>query len=245
MRNDTISISIAICELDADNASCRTLKTDLKKILVDDISGLENVVEYDDIVPLDAVHELYENWEAFVKRNRISDDADTIYLDKIRDFEDLQLLRPISERVSTGWVSTSDLSDELLRKAIANSKEENRLTGWDMLTFDEMNEMCASCSLSWDKGRGCIGSFGPDNSVLPEIAGRRGCNIVAAIPEEATVRRIFTPDEAAKLLEEVKVLTNALPEEGKVYVRRYTGVLERLKAVAEISMREGCGFYFF
>lgn len=240
-----MSISIAICELDAENASCRTLKTDLRKILVDDITGFEDLAEYDDIVSIEDARKLYDDWDAFVKRNRISDEADAIYLDKIRDFEDLQILRPVSERVSTGWVSTADLSEELLRKAIANSKEENRLTGWDMLTFEEMNETCASCSLSWDKGRGCIGSFGPDNSALPEIAERKGCNIVAAVPDGATVRRIFTPDEAAKLIEEVETLTDALPDEGKVYVRRYAGVLERLKAVAEISVREGCGFYFF
>jgi hypothetical protein len=151
----------------------------------------------------------------------------------------------MSRKISTGWVSTADMDDGMTMKAIANSKEENRLTGWDMLTFDEMNETCSSCPLSWDKGRGCIGSFGPDNSALPETAAKYGCSVTASVPDSAAVRRIYRPEDASKLIEEVSILENALPNEGKVYVRRYAGVLGRLKAVAEISVREGCGFYFF
>ena len=51
--------------------------------------------------------------------------------------------------------------------------------------------------------------------------------------------------EYLALKKEVEILTAALPEEGKVYVRRYGGVLERLDAVADICVKEGCGFIFF
>lgn len=240
-----MSINIAICELDAANASCRTMKTDLRKILVDDVSGFEDVVERDRIVELDDAKDLFEDWDSFLKRNRLSEDTDAIYLDKIKDGGDRDILGGRAKDVSTGWVSSADLDGDLLAKAIAGSKEENRLSAWDMLTFEEMTETCGACPLSWDKGRGCIGAFGPDNSALPEIAGRRGCTIVPTVPESASVRRIFTPEEAGKLLRDVEILTEALPEEGKVYVKRYSGVLERLRAVAEISLKEGCCFYFF
>ena len=55
----------------------------------------------------------------------------------------------------------------------------------------------------------------------------------------------FSPEDAKNLKKEVEILTAALPEEGKVYVRRYGGVLERLDAVADICVKEGCGFVFF
>ena len=113
------------------------------------------------------------------------------------------------------------------------------------LEFDEMNGMCAKCPLSWDKGRGCMGAFGPNNSLLPEIAKKRGCVIVASAIESAAVQKRFSPEDAKTLKKEVETLTAALPEEGKVYVRRYGGVLERLDAVADICVKEGCGFIFF
>jgi hypothetical protein len=114
-----------------------------------------------------------------------------------------------------------------------------------MLSFDEMNDMCKRCELSWDKGRGCIGSFGPDNSMLPGIAEKRGCKIVASVPEGAKSGRRYTPEDAKILLKEIETLTIALPEEGKKMVRNYSGPLERMNAVANISVKEGCGFYFF
>ena len=45
--------------------------------------------------------------------------------------------------------------------------------------------------------------------------------------------------------EEVAKITAVLPDEGKVFVRRYGGVLERLDAVADVCIKEGCGFIFF
>lgn len=241
-----MGISIAICEKDAPNASCAELKKNIVKTLVSDVSLFNDAAEYDEVVSLDDAKSLFEDYEAFIKRNRINEETDAIYLDKIKKADDLELLKPKSTKNYTGWVVFNKLeSDELKNKALELSKPENRLTGWDMLDFDGMNEMCAACPLSWDKGRGCIGTFGPDNSQLPEIAERRGCKIIASVPEGAKDGKIYTPEEAKIMAEEVRLLQEVLPEEGKMAVRRYSGPLERLGAVADISSKEGCGFYFF
>ncbi len=240
-----MGINIGICETDAQNASCRELKASVVRVLVDDIKGFENVVEYDDVVSLDDAKSIVKDWEAFMKRNRVNADTDAIYMDKIKADSDLLLLKDKVKKVCTGWVEMSKLSEEQKEKALKASKKENQLTGWDLVDFDEMNEICAKCSLSWDKGRGCIGAFGPDNSLLPGIAEKYKCDIVASAPELAAAKKKLTPEDGVKLLKEIDILTAALPEEGKMMVRRYSGPLERMEAVAKISVKEKCGFYFF
>lgn len=240
-----MGISIGICETDAKSALCRDLRMNIVKVRVDNISGLEDLAGYDEIVSLDDARSLVGDWEAFMKRNRINAETDAIYMDKLKNDDDIALLKKKAEKVSTGWVDMSKVSASDREKVIALSKKENRMTGWDMLSFDDMNEMCLKCPLSWDKGRGCIGAFGPNDSLLPGIAEKRGCTIVASVPEGARSGRIYTPNDAAELLKEIDVLTVALPEEGKMMVRRYSGPLERMEAVARISVSEGCGFYFF
>jgi len=240
-----MGISIGIHETDAKSALCRDLRMNTIRVRVDNISGMEDLVEYDDIVTLDDARPLVGDWEAFLKRNRINAETDAVYMDKVKNDDDIKLLRPKAVRTSTGWVDMEKVKGSDKEKVISVSKKENRLTGWDMLSFDEMNEMCLKCKLSWDKGRGCIGSFGPNDSLLPSIAEKRGCKIVASVPEGASSGRIYTPDDAKILLKEIEILTQALPEEGKMMVRRYGGPLERMNAVANISVSEGCGFYFF
>jgi len=240
-----MGISIGICETDAKSALCRELRMNIIKVRVDDVSGMEDLAGYDDIVSLDDARPLVGDWETFLKRNRISAETDAVYMDKLKNEQDITLLRPKAVRTSTGWIDMEKVSGPRKEKVLAASRKENRLTGWDMLSFDEMNEMCQKCKLSWDKGRGCIGSFGPNDSLLPGIAEKKGCRITASVPDGAKTGRKYTPDEAKVLLKEIETLEKALPEEGKMMVRRYGGPLERMKAVAEISVGEGCGFYFF
>ena len=240
-----MGISVAICELEAKSALCKEYKTKIVKALVDDVSGLEDIVEIDEYVTLEDAKKLFPDWEAFIKRNRINEEADAIYMVKVKNDDDKAKLLPKVQKKYTGWVVLEGLSDAKREEVLKRSKRENRITGWDLLEFDEMNEMCAKCPLSWDKGRGCMGAFGPDNSLLPEIAKKRGCAIVASAVESAASQKRFSPDDAKNLKKEVEILTAALPEEGKVYVRRYGGVLERLDAVADICVKEGCGFIFF
>ena len=240
-----MGISVAICELEAKSALCKDYKNKLVKALVDDVSGLEDIVEIDEYVSLEDARKLFPDWEAFIKRNRINEEADAIYMVKVKNDDDRAKLLPKVQKKYTGWVMLEGLGDAKKEEVLKRSKRENRITGWDLLEFDEMNEMCAKCPLSWDKGRGCMGAFGPDNTLLPEIAKKRGCAIVASAVESAATQRRFSPEDAKELKKEVGILTAALPEEGKVYVRRYGGVLERLDAVADICVKEGCGFIFF
>ena len=240
-----MGINIGICETEAPSAPCRELRANIVKVHLDDPTGYEQYMERDVKVDLETARQAVGDWEAFIKRNRINPDTDAIYIDKVKKEEDRAVLEPLSESVCTGWIATEGLPRDLKDEVISKASPEDRLTGWDMLSFDEMNEMCANCPLSWDKGRGCIGAFGPDNSLLPEIAGRHGCGIVASVPDAVKEGRRFTPEDAKELLREVEVLRAALPEEGKMMVRRYSGPVDRMEAVAKISVSEGCGFFFF
>lgn len=240
-----MGINIGICETEAPSAPCRELRANIVKVHLYDPTGYEQYMERDVKVDLETARQAVGDWEAFIKRNRINPDTDAIYIDKVKKEEDRAVLEPLSESVCTGWIATEGLPEDVKDEVISKASPEDRLTGWDMLSFDEMNEMCANCPLSWDKGRGCIGAFGPDNSLLPEIAGRHGCGIVASVPDAVKEGRRFTPEDAKELLREVEVLRAALPEEGKMMVRRYSGPVDRMEAVAKISVSEGCGFFFF
>ncbi len=240
-----MGINIGICETEAPSAPCRELRANIVKVHLDDPTGYEQYMERDVKVDLETARQAVGDWDAFIKRNRINPDTDAIYIDKVKKEEDRAILEPLSESVCTGWITTEGLPGDVKDEVISKASPEDRLTGWDMLSFDEMNEMCANCPLSWDKGRGCIGAFGPDNSLLPEIAGRHGCGIVASVPDAVKEGRRFTSEDAKELLREVEVLRAALPEEGKMMVRRYSGPVDRMEAVAKISVSEGCGFFFF
>ena len=240
-----MGINIGICETEAPSAPCRELRANIVKVHLDDPTGYEQYMERDVKVDLETARQAVGDWDAFIKRNRINPDTDAIYIDKVKKEEDRAVLEPLSESVCTGWITTEGLPGDVKDEVISKASPEDRLTGWDMLSFDEMNEMCANCPLSWDKGRGCIGAFGPDNSLLPEIAGRHGCGIVASVPDAVKEGRRFTSEDAKELLREVEVLRAALPEEGKMMVRRYSGPVDRMEAVAKISESEGCGFFFF
>ena len=240
-----MGINIGICETEAPSAPCRELRGNIVKVHLEDPSGFEEHMEYDVKVDLDTAKEAVGDWDAFIKRNRINPETDAVYIDKVKKDDDRALLEPLAQRVCTGWIVVEGLPEDVRGQVLERAGSEDRLTGWDMLSFDEMNEMCANCPLSWDKGRGCIGAFGPDNSLLPEIAGRHGCPIVASVPDAVKEGRRFTSEDAEELLREVAVLREALPEEGKMMVRRYSGPVDRMEAVARISVSEGCGFFFF
>ncbi len=240
-----MGVNMAICELEAQNALCREMKTDTVRVLVEPVDGFEEISQYDMFVPLDKAEEAVGDWEAFLKRNRIKAEVDAVYLDKVKNKADLEALEPIAEKRRTGWIELSQVSAADRERAMEASRPENRVTGWHMISFEEMNETCARCSLSWDKGRGCIGNFGPSNSLLPEMAARHGCGIVGSVFELAEKGEKVDASRAKELKEEVATLRQVLPAEGKMMVRRYSGVLDRLKAMADVCEREGCRFYFF
>ena len=240
-----MGINIGICETEAPSAPCRELRANIVKVHLDDPEGFEEYMEHDIKVDLDTAKQAVGDWEAFIKRNRINPDTDAVYIDKVKKDDDRELLEPLAQNVCTGWVIIEGLPENMMESVLTKAGPDDRLTGWYMLSFDEMNDMCANCPLSWDKGRGCIGAFGPDNSLLPEIAGRHGCPIVASVPDAVREGKRFTPEDAEELLREVGILREALPAEGKMMVRRYSGPVDRMEAVAKISVSEGCGFFFF
>lgn len=240
-----MGINIGICEMEAKNAACRELRSTIIRVHVDSEKGFEDIAQYEELVELPVAKKAVGDWDAFIKRNRINEETDAVYMSKVKKDEDIALLQPLAKKVCTGWIPMEGLSEERKKEIMAIASKDDIITGWDQLEFDEMNEMCANCPLSWDKGRGCIGAFGPDTSKLPEIAAKYDCPITASAPESAKSQKKFTPADAEALLKEVEILKDVLPKEGKVYVNRYKGPVERMEAVAKISVAESCGWYFF
>ncbi|MDR2866311.1 MAG: hypothetical protein LBV13_02775 [Methanomassiliicoccaceae archaeon] len=240
-----MSISIAICETECGSALCRRSKENVLKVLVRDPLRYGDAAEYELFLPVGDAMDAFDDREGFVKRNRIRGDIRTVYLDRLKDPEDRAVLERITERTYTGWIDLSKVADEIRRGLVSGSLPEDQQTEWDSVSFDEMALICASCELSWDKGRGCIGSFGPDNSLLPDIASRYGCAVTASVPAGVSEGRRYTKEDALLISSEIPILRDALGKEGKLAVKRYMGTVDRLEAVALISLREGCGFRFF
>lgn len=237
-----MGINIGIDIAGSLKAPCRELRS--KIIRIHTGPEYQHLMDVDHVVPLDRAREAVGDWGEFLKRNRLNAEIDAVYLDKVKKREDVEALTPLADVVPTGWITVDKLSDSD-REAVLSSPRNDVVTGWDMLSFDEMEGMCSSCPLSWDKGRGCIGAFGPDNSLLPGIADRHGCPIVASVPESVENNRMFTVEDAKALLKECEILEKALPEEGKMMVRRYSGPVERMTAAARASIEGECGFFFF
>ncbi len=246
VEGSIMGISMAICELDTEVSLCKKGKTNILKARLEDIQGWEASAEYDLIVDSsDAKKVMGSDWEAFLKRNRLDGEQEKYYLDKIKKDEDIKKLQPVAKKTYTGWVVLEKLPAEKREEALKKAGPDNLLTGWDCISFDEMNATCGKCGMSWDKGRGCIGTFGPDNTQLPEIARKYDCKIVGSVPESAKERKRMGPEEAKILAKECVVLKEKLPLEGKNMVRRYSGVVERLEVLAELCDKNQVRFYFF
>jgi len=239
-----MSISMAICETECENASCGRYKRNVLKVLVKDITKYQDAAEYHLLLLKEDAMELFPDWDEFLKRNKMSADTETVYLDHLRSDEDISVFEKKAAKRYTGWIEMSKLEGGAEEDVVAGSLPEDRLTEWDMLSFDDMDRICKECELSWDKGRGCIGAFGPDNSALPGIAQRYGCKVTASVPDAVRSKRIYTKNDATELLKEIGILRTALPKEGKLAVSRYSGALDRLEALAHASLKGGCGFRF-
>jgi hypothetical protein len=240
-----MGINIAIRETECRNALCREKKLKIVRVLTDNPEKYGEAAEIQHTVSKESAEKVVDDWGSFLKRNRLGKDTETVHTELLTDENDIAKLKPLAESSYTGWVELGLLDSDDAEKALAESRPENRTTEWELVTFDEMAEICAECALSWDKGRGCIGTFGPDKSQLPGIADKYGCPIVASVPEMAASKKELTPEDAESLLKEIAILREALPKEGKQKVNWYSGTLDRMECVAEISKSEGCGFFFF
>lgn len=237
-------VDIAVNEMDAERAPCRPLKQTLVKVMVDK-NKFTDIQEYDLAITLEDAQELFPDFEAFKKRNRFNDKNIIFLQDRIKNDEDMEIIRPRLRKIPNGWVDLRNLDAGTKEKVLAECSKDNRLNGWDILSFDEMGEACASCPLAWNKGKDCIGTFGPEKSALPQIAEKYGCPIVASALESARSGKKFTAEDAKELLRECQVLAPALITEGKMPAHRYGGPVERMEMLAKACIAENCGFYFF
>ncbi len=240
-----MGISMAICELDSANSMCKTGKETIMKARLPSVQGLEAFADYDEVVAAEGAKKvLGADWEGFLKRNRLDGEKESFLLDKVKKEEDVAKLRPVARKDYTGWVVLSKMSKPQAGEMIAKAGPDNLLTQWDTIPLDETNVICGKCGMSWDKGRGCIGSFGPENSQLPEIAKKYGCSIVARVPALAQSREKLSAQDAAELVKECRVLKEKLEVEGKGPARRYGGVVERMEVMANLCAQNGMRFYF-
>ncbi len=240
-----LGISMALCELDSDESLCKEDKTSLVRVHLESVSGYEDFAEYDLVVDRATAQEVMgDQWESFVSRNNIKEDWDPLYLEKLKKEKDEEKLRPHARRYYTGWIELDTLPADVKSKLLGGGEYGDVVTEWDMLSFDEMNERCQACDLSWDKGRGCIGTFGPTKSRLPGIAEKYDCSIVASVFDLAESREKLSPEDAEQLIEEARLLREKLPEEGGRMVQWYSGVVDRLEAMSEAAAEYGTRFYF-
>ena len=237
-----MGINIRAFYEEAERASCNGLRRKVLRAHVKDVTGLESILEKDLVVPMEEARKALDDWESFSERNSLDLDSEYVYIGSLKKAYK-PVLEPLAKEVCTGWTDMEKLSEEDRKKVLDVADET--LTGWDMLSFDDMNSVCARCPLSWDKGRGCIGAFGPDNSLLPSIAAKHGCPIVASVPDRVESGEALSLEETADLVKECAVLREKLPEEGKMMVRRYSGPVDRMEAAAKACVSEKCRMCFF
>ncbi|AGI47461.1 hypothetical protein TALC_00458 [Thermoplasmatales archaeon BRNA1] len=235
---------IAICETEAENAPCRAKKLHIIRIKMPD-GKFEELQGHDMVVSLGDAKKAFPDFEAFLSRNRINPESTCIYLDKVKKDEDVAILGPLAKSVATGWVDLDKIDPSQRDEVLAAGDHYNEVTEWQETDFEEATAMCENCPLAWNKGKNCLETFGPSNSKLPEIAQRCGCAIVASVPQSAESGRKFASADAEALLKEVEILRPALVADGKMAVHRYSGVLDRLEAMAKTCVDNNCGFYFF
>ena len=95
-----MGVSIAICELDTDASACKNAKTSILKVNLKDVTGFESCAEFDLLVPVAAAKTVFgAEFDAFAKRNRVDNEAESIYLDKVKNDSDKQKLAPLAKNV--------------------------------------------------------------------------------------------------------------------------------------------------
>jgi len=235
--------NIALCETECAAAPCREMKLHITRILTGE--KFTDIQVCDEVVSLEDARKAVDDWEAFATRNRLSPDTTTIYMSKVKKESDITALTPFVKKVPTGWVLLDGLDEGKKTEVLAAGDMDNSITAWQEADLDTCTNMCASCPLAWNKGRNCMETYGPSNTKLPGIAEKAGCPIIAGVPAAAEVMKKFTPADAAALLKEVEIMRPALVADGKMAVHRYSGVLDRLEAMAKACVENDCGFYFF
>ncbi len=242
-----MGLNMAITEIESSKSLCRDRKLTMAKVYVKAPSEWADIVEVDRIADLAAARKKLgaDKVDEVLKRSRAKVEGDELYMEKVKDEGDRKLLDPFVREAKTNWIVMSKVPAPMRDKVLAAAVQENSVTEWDMLEFDEMYETCAKCGLSWDNKKGCVGNFGPSTSPVPDLAKKLKLNILADVESLASKKKVLTPKDAVELLAEVKKLREKVPEEGKMMARRIEGTLNRLEAMASCSKDFGVGFYFF
>jgi len=242
-----LGLNMAITELESAKSLCRDRKMTMARVYVANPDKWADLVEVDRVADLKRAKAKLgeERVEEILKRSRSKVEGDALYIEKIKDPADQKTLEPFVTEVKTNWIIMSNVSkaqrDEVLKAAM----RENSITEWDLLEFDEMYETCGRCGLSWDNKKGCVGNFGPSTSPVPALAKKFKLDLLSKVEELASNKTVLSSKDAQTLLEEVAVLRERTPEEGKMMVRRIDGTLKRLDAMANCSKEYAVGFYFF
>ncbi|MDH3365071.1 MAG: hypothetical protein OEM29_03585 [Thermoplasmata archaeon] len=242
-----MGLNMAITELESAKSLCRDRKMTMARVYVANPDKWADLVEVDRVADLKRAKAKLgeERVEEILKRSRSKVEGDALYIEKIKDPADQKTLEPFVTEVKTNWIIMSNVSkaqrDEVLKAAM----RENSITEWDLLEFDEMYETCGRCGLSWDNKKGCVGNFGPSTSPVPALAKKFKLDLLSKVEELASNKTVLSSKDAQTLLEEVAVLRERTPEEGKMMVRRIDGTLKRLDAMANCSKEYAVGFYFF
>lgn len=237
-------VDVAVCEMDTEKAPCRALKLQLVKVMVNK-EDFVDLQEYDEIITIEDAKKAMPDYEAFMKRNRFNDKNTLFLVQRLKNEDDIAALKPYVQKMRNGWVDLTKLNEEDKQKVLANCSKKDRINAWDSIGFDELNATCANCPLAWNKGKDCLGTFGPETSALPAIAEKYGCPIIASAIKSVAEKKRFTAEDAAELLRETEVLAPALVNEGKMAAHRYSGPVERLNLLAKACVENQCGFYFF
>jgi hypothetical protein len=242
-----MGLNMAITELEAEKALCRTKKMTLAKVYVDDPARWAGLVEVDKVVDLKKASAKMgkEKLDAILKKSRLEPEGDEIFLEKVKDQDDQKTLGPFISEVKTNWILVEKVPADKRKDVLAAANKPNSVTEWDLVEFDDMYATCAKCGLSWDNKKGCVGNFGPSGSPVPDLAKKYGLSLLSKVNTLAEKKTVLNAKDAEKLLEEIKVLREKSPAEGKMIVRRIEGTLNRLEAMAKCSKEYGVGFYFF
>ena len=235
--------NIALCETECAAAPCREMKLHITQILIGD--KFTEFQTCDEIVTVDDAKKAFPDYDAFLTRNRLPADTSKIYISKIKKDEDKAALAPYVKKEPTGWVKLDGIEKSKRKEILAAGDMDNSITEWQEADFDTCTNMCQNCPLAWNKGRNCMETYGPSNTKLPGIAEKAGCPIIAGVPKSAETMQRFTPKDAKALLKEVEIMRPALVADSKMAVHRYSGVLDRLEAMAKACVANDCGFYFF
>jgi hypothetical protein len=242
-----MGLNMAITELESPKSLCRDRKQTMARVFVRDPEKWADLVDVDRIVDLKKAGARLgaPRLEEIIKKSRVKVEGEELYLEKIKDPVDQKALEPFAREVKTNWIAMSRVPQARRAAVLEASVKENSVTEWDLLEFDEMYATCARCGLSWDNKKGCVGNFGPSTSPVPDLAKKFKLNLLSKVDDMASEKKLLTTKDADRLLEEIKVLREKTPAEGKMMVRRIEGTLNRLEAMANCSKEYGVGFYFF